>query len=101
MFFGEIVFKGEIWNYVFLIGNPKLSDEDREDIFINTVEMYYKKQLKRKIKGKNYEGIITTDGKKELLVNFYGQHFDANLETNKGRVKISALVAKAINPVWN
>ena len=56
------------------------------------VEMYLQDEDARKIVRTEYEGMIRTDRKYEVLGHFGGQRFDIELETVSGRDSASFLV---------
>ena len=73
-------------------GAVYLSEEDMRELMTIAVEMYLQDEDERKIVRTEYEGMIRTDRKYEVLGHFGGQRFDIELETVSGRDSASFLV---------
>ena len=53
------------------------------------------------IKNDNCEGVVYTNNNYELLGSFGGKRFDAELDTNKGKVKLRFLITEYMECVFN
>ena len=95
--FGDFEHRGKIWRSVFLNTDSAMSEEDRFRIRRQIVDMYLDAKDRVNVKGEDYEGCITTNSKSYLLGSFYGQQFNAIIETNHGESKLSLLVMEPIN----
>ena len=73
-------------------GAVYLSEEDMPELMTIAVEMYLQDEDERKIVRSEFEGMIRTDRKYEVLGHFGGQRFDIELETVFGRDSASFLV---------
>ena len=97
----RIEHRGHILEYCFLLTDSAVAEEDRERLITQTFDAYLDKKKSMKIKGKSYEGRITTNSKYYVLGSFGGQQFDIFLETDRGKRRLSCLVAKLIDPTVN
>lgn len=97
----QINHRGQMLEYCFLCTDSSITEEDRERLVIQTFDVYLDKKKSVKIKGKSYEGRITTNSKYYVLGSFGGQQFEILLETNKGKRKLSCLVTKLIDASLN
>ena len=59
---------------------------------VQAVEMYLAGEDTREVKSSSFEGKLYTERRYELLGDFGGQRFDAELETPYGRDKATFLV---------
>lgn len=99
--FGDFEHRGYIWRSAFLKTDSLMTEKDRLRIRTQIADMYLDKRSKKKIKGDDYEGRITTNNKSYLLEGFWGQEFEVILETNHGKSKLSLLVAEPIDVSLN
>ena len=95
--FGDFEYKGYIWRSVFLTTDSAMSEDDRFKIRMQIADMYLNKKDKVKVRGEDYEGYITTNNKSHLLGSFYGQQFNATIETNHGKSKLSLIVMEPVD----
>ncbi len=86
--------QGIRWGYVFLRAASYMEAEDVKRLMTQAVEMYLHGEDRRNIKSSTCEGSLYTEGKYELLGEFGGQRFDAELETIYGRDKAAFLVSE-------
>ncbi len=86
--------QGIRWGYVFLRGAVHLSEEDLRELMTCAVEMYLQDEEERKLAASQFEGVLRTDHRYEILGHFGGQRFDAELETIYGRDSASFLVSE-------
>ena len=84
--------QGIRWGYVFLRAPNFLSSEDRDSLMTTAVEMYLSGEPERDIESDGYEGRVYTERRFEMLGEFGGQRFDAELETAHGRDTATFLV---------
>lgn len=89
----EIKTENGVWGFVFLSADGILSLDDKMDIVRQGVEMFYKNEDERRLKTDNYEGRVFTKRQFEMIGMLGGQKFDAELETDKGKVKLRFLVS--------
>ena len=62
------------------------------ELMIQATEMYLNGEEERKVKSQSFEGKLCTERRYELLGEFGGQRFDAELETAHGKDKATFLV---------
>lgn len=84
--------QGIRWGYVFLRAPSFLNSDDRDSLMTTAVEMYLTGEPERDIESENYEGRVYTERRFEMLGEFGGQRFDAELETAHGRDTATFLV---------
>ncbi len=84
--------QGMRWGYVFLRAPNFLSGEDRDSLMTTAVEMYLSGEPERDIESEGYEGRVYTERRFEMLGEFGGQRFDAEIETARGRDTATFLV---------
>lgn len=84
--------KGVRWGYWFLIGNSRLSEEDRFSLVEDAISMYLSDTGRKKVKGDDYEGVLTTKGQYDMLGAFGGQRFEAELDSSTGKIKLRFLI---------
>ncbi len=96
----KLIYKGKVWEYIYLNPNGTLNEEDREILIWNMIDMHTRGKGKRDVKGENYKAEIKR-GKYATLESFAGQSFDIILETNKGKSKMSTLLIDRVNPSLN
>ena len=89
------------WGWVYLVSDTRLSEEERKSLMIEAIRMYQTGKERKKVRGERYEGVISTSGRHELIGTFDGQHFDAELDTDHGKSKLSFLVAEKIRAELN
>ncbi len=85
---------GMRWGYVFLRASSHLAEDDVMQLMTQAVEMYLQGEDERNVKGSNYDGKLYTERKYELLGEFGGQRFDADMDTIYGRDKTTFLVSE-------
>ena len=69
-----------------------LQEDDRTNLMMQATEMYLTGEEERTVKGPNFEGRLYTEKRYELLGQFGGQRFDAELETAYGQDEATFLV---------
>jgi hypothetical protein len=82
------------WGYVFLRAASYIPEDEAKELMVQAVEMYLQGDAERNIKSSSFEGKLYTEQKYELLGEFGGQRFDAELETIYGRDKATFLVSE-------
>jgi hypothetical protein len=82
------------WGYVFLRAASNISQDEVKELMVQAVEMYLQGDAERNVKSSSFEGKLSTEQKYELLGEFGGQRFDADLETIYGRDKATFLVSE-------
>ncbi|MFH0890112.1 MAG: hypothetical protein V1836_03150 [Candidatus Aenigmatarchaeota archaeon] len=85
---------GVRWGFTFLRGASYLSEADKFGLMTHATEMYLRQEDERPVKSNHYTGRITTQRKYEILGTFGGIHFDAELETERGKDRMSFLVSE-------
>ena len=96
----KLIYGGQAWSYVYLDSDGVLTEEDREHLVWNIVDMHVRGKETKNVKGETYEARIT-QGKYASLEGFCGQTFSAELETEKGRKKLAILLTRRIDPALN
>ena len=89
-------YEGKMYELVWLNTDSSLTDGDRMDICIGIAEAYHKKQTRKKIKGKGFEGVITNDGRSYTVGSYSGTKFDVRLETEEGKRNLAALLSERV-----
>lgn len=79
---------------MFLRAASYIPEDEVKDLMVQAVEMYLQGEAERKIKSSSFEGKLCTEQKYEVLGEFGGQRFDAELETIYGRDKATFLVSE-------
>ena len=97
----EEEYAGMKWMWVFLRSDNRISLEEKSDLILEAADMYLKRENKRDVEGKSYEGCLYSSGERKSLVSFHGQLFEAELETNSGRSSLTFLIADPIDPRYN
>ncbi len=69
------------WGCVFLRAASHVAEDDVKYLMTQAVKMYLQGEDQRSIEGSNFEGKLTTEAKYELLGEFGGQRFDAEIES--------------------
>ncbi|MSQ05926.1 MAG: hypothetical protein EXR54_03085 [Dehalococcoidia bacterium] len=82
------------WGYVFLRSTSHVSMDELRALMLQAVEMYLNGEEQRKVHGDAFDGRLSTEQKYELLGEFGGQRFDADLETPYGHDQASFLVSE-------
>lgn len=82
------------WGYTFLLSTPKLSAEEKFDLIRQATEMYLAGEEKRTVKTDEYDGVLYTERRFEVMGNFSGVRFDAELQTNDDKLKLRFLVSE-------
>ena len=85
---------GMRWGYDFLRASSHLAEDDVMQLMTQAVEMYLQGEDEPNVKGSNYNGKLYTERKYELLGEFGGQRFDADMDTIYGRDKTTFLVSE-------
>jgi hypothetical protein len=80
------------WGYTFLRTASHIPHEEMIDLMVQATEMYLNGEEERRVRGQNFEGKLYTERRYELLGQFGGQRFDAELETAYGRDQATFLV---------
>ena len=78
-----------------------IAEDDVKYLMTQAVEMYLEGEDQRNIRGSNFEGRLTTEAKYELLGEFGGQRFDAEIESIYGRDSATFLVSEQTRGVGN
>ena len=87
-----ITYKGTKWSYICLNKKGFLSLDDIHEFMERTIEMHVDGDLRRKVKGENFEGVLYTHREYHMLESFGGQEYIGELETNRGKATISVLL---------
>lgn len=80
------------WGYTFLRTASHIPHDEIVDLMVQATEMYLNGEEERNVKSLSFEGKLRTEMRYELLGEFGGQRFDAELETACGRDKAEFLV---------
>jgi hypothetical protein len=93
--------KNKRWGTVYLIADPRLVEDVRLEILVEAAEMYLAHEKKRKIKGDDYEGKITTERKYRTLGCYGGYEYHAELDTPNGKSETTFILMQQFNPAYN
>jgi hypothetical protein len=93
--------KSRKWGTVYLLADPCLVEEVRLEILVEAAEMHLGNEKKRKIKGDNYDGKITTERKYRMLGCYGGYEYRAELDTLHGKAETTFLIMQQFNPKNN
>ena len=80
--------------YVFLRTTSHVPLEEVRELMVQAVEMYLQGEDTRAVQGDSFQGRLYTEQRYEVLGEFSGQRFDAQLETAYGRDQASFLVSE-------
>ena len=80
------------WGYTFLRTSSRLPSEDVTYLMIQATEMYLLGEEERKVVTSSYKARLYTEKRYELLGQFGGQRFDADLDTIYGNDSLTFLV---------
>lgn len=80
------------WGYVFLRTSSHLANEEMSSLMMEATEMYLLGEEERKVKSDQFEGRLYTERRYEILGEFGGQRFDADLDTIYGTDKAAFIV---------
>jgi hypothetical protein len=90
--------KSKKWGTVYLTADPRLVEDARLEILVEAAEMHLANEKKRKIKGEDYEGKITTERKYKALGCYGGYEYRAELDTSHGKSETTFLIMQQFNP---
>lgn len=76
-----------------MVSGLSLTDSNRSTLFDAAQQMVRNGQTRRKIKGPDFEGIVTTNGEVALMGSVAGYVFHAEIEGEKHHCKASYLIA--------
>ncbi len=88
----ETEYAGIKWGITFLRGASYLTRDEQDELIRDATSMYILKEDDRRVQTGTYAGRITTRWKYGVIGTFGGIEFNAELETDKGRDKLSFLV---------
>lgn len=86
--------RGIRWGYVFLRATSYIPEEEAKELMIQAAEMYLSGDSQRNVKSSSFQGKLSAEQKYEVLGEFGGQRFDADLETIYGRDQATFLVSE-------
>ncbi len=92
---GKLTYEGEVWKYVYLNPDGLLSQEDHEHLLWHAIDMEKTQRDQMDLKGDNYEGRLERKDR-TCLGHFAGRRFDATVETNQGKSKLSVLMMEPV-----
>jgi hypothetical protein len=87
--FGSLGYR---WGYTFLLTDSGLSEKERMGLVMQATEMYLSGERERRLKEENFEGVLYTERKFDVLGSFAGQRFEADLDSNYGNTHLRFLV---------
>ena len=82
------------WGYTFLQTDSRVPLEDRINLIKQSTVMYLRNENERELQIDTYEGLLSTEGKHEIIGNYGGQRFDAELQTNEGKAHLKFIVSE-------
>lgn len=74
--------------------NGRLPMQDKMRLLGEAGLMYFRGGIEKRVAGEHYEGTIKTTGRYQMLVDFGGQRFDAELETTYGKANFTFLISE-------
>jgi len=89
------------WGVTFIQTDSALSFEDRGSLLIAATEMYLEKQNERKVEGEEFEGVLRNTKERYMCGCFSGLGFEAEIETEHGKRRLSFLVTEKIRAGLN
>jgi hypothetical protein len=93
--------EGFRWGITFLQTDMQLDEEDRMDLVAEATVMYLLKKDRKDVSRENYDARISSTGKYGYVGNFGGYRFNADIETNDGKGRLSFLVTEPVDPELN
>ena len=82
------------WGTTFLKTASRITEQEKFALMVYATEMYLQGEESRKVKGPNYDGLLFTEGRYEILGSIGGVQFDAELDTAYGKEQMRFLVAE-------
>jgi hypothetical protein len=94
--------KSPQWEVFFGENSDKiLSRRQKANLISEALDMFGSRESEREIKTDSLEGRVRTNGKYYVLGSFAGQHYEAEVETDWGKAKLSFLVKEYVDPAKN
>ncbi len=94
-FYNTIGYKGEEWRYSFTNPNPLLSEEIKERLLRDMLDMFYDNDKNLIINDRDYSAMISKRG--PINIGYLsGVEYVATVETEKGKSHIGILVLDKI-----
>ena len=90
----------EVWEYVYLDGQPGISNEGNAEIFWNVIDMYKKGSSKRNVKRSDVASTIRLVGRRGLE-NYFGTYFKVEGEFELGKLNLGILLLDRLRPELN
>jgi len=84
-------------NYCFLSVCGYLDWISKIELVCTAVDMFDEDDTRRNLSTDDYEGIIRTSGDCFCVGTFYGQKFEAEVDTEEGKATLAFLVARPMN----
>ena len=87
-------YRGYIWGYAFLRGDPRLDEEERIYLLEEAILLYLSGKSQRGIETDNFAGTIKTDHKRGMIGTIAGIIFEGEIEHRgiKGKLDLSFLI---------
>ena len=82
------------WGITFLVADSRLGNLEKDYLLVKATTMYLRNENDKEVKTDSIEGKLFTKGDYCSLGSFDGQRFDAELETEHGRVNVRFLVSE-------
>ena len=82
------------WGITFLVADSRLGEVEKDYLLIKATTMYLRDEKNRAILTDTIDGKLSTQGNYWSLGSFAGQRFDAQLDTEQGRVNVRFLVSE-------
>jgi hypothetical protein len=86
---------------VFLLTDRRLNNAVRNYITREAIRMYYAEEEEKDLQSEGLEGKIYATGKYQMLGQFGGRRFNAEIETQTGKAVLHFLITKYASPEFN
>ncbi|MBI2058175.1 MAG: hypothetical protein HYT87_00240 [Nitrospirae bacterium] len=80
------------WGFCFLMADARLSSEERLSLVQHAATMFFNDEKERILDLQAFSGWIRTNNEHDVVGNFGGRRYDAELETPKGKVAVRFLI---------
>jgi hypothetical protein len=84
--------------FCYLQSDRRILEKDAHELMFHAADMFFDKQIERKVKGENYEGIISR-GKHRLIGTFGGLEYDCIVDVGSERTHITFLLRETLGDI--
>lgn len=99
----HIHYRGSCWRYEWFETGTMLTEQGREDLITNSLDMYLDKEKTKKVKGDGFEGILKDTRKTSIVGGLTGRLYNGELDIDgmSDSVPISFMIIERIDPSLN